>query len=147
MFMRLNQPTQMGAMLTQALQLANRQQVLWQLTQLLPLARLLALRRERQVQDKQTHRHQWMSTLVCAPGEQRVTFPPYLSSTNAGMTTRHAKIEVWTSNRKELISWLCLLDDRCATELAEAERSTVKILPATLDVGKAARSTKLWFLL
>ena len=77
------QLTQMGAMLTQALQLAN-QQAASEPTQLLqqPLARLLALRRERQVQDKQlTHRHQWMSTLVCAPGEQRVTSPPYLSST------------------------------------------------------------------
>ena len=30
---------------------------------------------------------------------------------------------------------------------AEAETSTVEILQATLDVGKAARSTKLWFLL
>ena len=63
------------------------------------------------------------------------------------MTTRHAEIKVWTSYREELTSWLCLLDDRYATELAEAETSTVEILQATLDVGKAARSTKLWFLL
>ena len=54
---------------------------------------------------------------------------------------------MWTSYREELTSWLCLLDDRYATELAEAETSTVEILQATLDVGKAARSTKLWFLL
>ena len=76
------------------------------------------------------------------------SYIPTLPQLNyAGMTTRHAEIKVWTSYREELTSWLCLLDDRYATELAEAETSTVEILQATLDVGKAARSTKLWFLL
>ena len=73
------QLTQMGAMLTQALQLAKQQAASAQAAH---AAAAAASSRERQVQDKQlTHRHQWMSTLVCAPGEQRVTSPPYLSST------------------------------------------------------------------
>ena len=53
---------------------------------------------------------------------------------------------VWTAYREELSSWLCLLDDRYATELRKRSVAcgsfTVK-----LEAGKAARSTKLWFLL
>ena len=63
------------------------------------------------------------------------------------MTTRHAEIKIWTSYKEELTSWLCLLDDRYAEELTEAETSSVDIQQSELDVGKAARSTKLWFLL
>ena len=40
----------------------------------------------------------------------------------ASMTTRHAEIRVWSSYRDELTSWLCLLDDRFADELQEAEQ-------------------------
>ena len=63
------------------------------------------------------------------------------------MTTRHAEIRVWSSYRDELTSWLCLLDDRFADELQEAEQSAVPVEQGKLDVGKAARSSKLWFLL
>ena len=63
------------------------------------------------------------------------------------MTTRHAEIRVWSSYRDELTSWLCLLDDRFANELQEAEQSAVPVEQGKLDVGKAARSSKLWFLL
>ena len=62
------------------------------------------------------------------------------------MTTRHAEIRVWSAYRDELTSWLCLLDDRFADELQEAE-SAVSVEQSKLDVGKAARSSKLWFLL
>ncbi|CAE7794221.1 unnamed protein product, partial [Symbiodinium microadriaticum] len=65
----------------------------------------------------------------------------------ASMTTRHAEIRVWSSYRDELTSWLCLLDDRFADELQEAEQSAVPVEQGKLDVGKAARSSKLWFLL
>ena len=65
----------------------------------------------------------------------------------ASMTTRHAEIRVWSSYRDELTSWLCLLDDRFADELQEAEQSAVPVEQSKLDVGKAARSSKLWFLL
>ena len=63
------------------------------------------------------------------------------------MTTRHAEIRVWSSYRDELTSWLCLLDDRFADELQEAEQSAVPVEQGKLDVGKTARSSKLWFLL
>ena len=43
----------------------------------------------------------------------------------ASMTTRHAEIRVWSAYRDELTSWLCLLDDRFADELQEAEQSAV----------------------
>ena len=59
------------------------------------------------------------------------------------MTTRHAEIRVWTAYKEELTSWLCLLDDRFAEELEESEQSTVEVK----QVGRAARSSKLWFLL
>ena len=65
----------------------------------------------------------------------------------ASMTTRHAEIRVWSAYRDELTSWLCLLDDRFADELQEAEQSAVAVEQNKLDVGKAARSSKLWFLL
>ena len=65
----------------------------------------------------------------------------------ASMTARHAEIRVWSSYRDELTSWLCLLDDRFADELQEAEQSAVPVEQGKLDVGKAARSSKLWFLL
>ena len=54
---------------------------------------------------------------------------------------------MWSSYRDELTSWLCLLDDRFADELQEAEQSAVPVEQGKLDVGKAARSSKLWFLL
>ena len=63
------------------------------------------------------------------------------------MTSRHAEIRVWTAYRDELTSWLCLLDDRYATELQETMSSSVEVLQVKLEAGKAARSTKLWFLL
>ena len=65
----------------------------------------------------------------------------------AFMNTRHAEIRVWTAYKEELTSWLCLLDDRFADELEESEQSTVEVKQAALDVGKAARSSKLWLLL
>ena len=65
----------------------------------------------------------------------------------ASMTTRHAEIRVWSAYRDELTSWLCLLDDRFADELQEAEQSALSIEQSKLDAGKAARSSKLWFLL
>ena len=49
--------------------------------------------------------------------------------------------------KEKLTSWLCLLDDRFAEELDESEQSAVPVQQSTLDVGKAARSSKLWFLL
>ena len=73
---------------------------------------------------------------------------PQLPQLNyASMTSRHAEIPVWTAYRDELTSWLCLLDDRYATELQEAISSSVEVLQVKLEAGKAARSTKLWFLL
>ena len=63
------------------------------------------------------------------------------------MNTRHAEIRVWSAYKEELTSWLCLLDDRFAEELDESEQSAVPVQQSTLDVGKAARSSKLWFLL
>ena len=73
---------------------------------------------------------------------------PQLPQLNyASMTSRHAEIRVWTAYRDELTSWLCLLDDRYATELQEAISSKVEVLQVRLEAGKAARSTKLWFLL
>ena len=73
---------------------------------------------------------------------------PQLPQLNyASMTSRHAEIRVWTAYRDELTSWLCLLDDRYATELQEAISSNVEVLQVRLEAGKAARSTKLWFLL
>ena len=65
----------------------------------------------------------------------------------ASMNTRHAEIRVWSAYKEELTSWLCLLDDRFAEELDESEQSAVPVQQSTLDVGKAARSSKLWFLL
>ena len=65
----------------------------------------------------------------------------------ASMNTRHAEIRVWSAYKEELTSWLCLLDDRFAEELDESEQSAVPAQQSTLDVGKAARSSKLWFLL
>ena len=41
----------------------------------------------------------------------------------AHMRTRHEEITVWTAFRKELTSWLCLLDDRFSEELQEAIES------------------------
>ena len=73
---------------------------------------------------------------------------PQLPQLNyASMTSRHAEIRVWTAYRDELTSWLCLLDDRYATELQEAISSNVEVLQVKLEAGKAARSTKLLFLL
>ena len=40
------------------------------------------------------------------------------------MNTRHAEIRIWTAYRDELTAWLCLLDDRYADELSEAEQSS-----------------------
>ena len=65
----------------------------------------------------------------------------------ASMNTRHAEIRVWSAYKEELTSWLCLLDDRFAEELDESEQSAVPVQQSALDVGKAARSSKLWFLL
>ena len=73
---------------------------------------------------------------------------PQLPQLNfAGMNTRHAEIRIWTAYREELTAWLCLLDDRYAGELREAATSAVEVSQVALSVGKAARSTKLWFLL
>ena len=65
----------------------------------------------------------------------------------ASMNTRHAEIRVWSAYKEELTSWLCLLDDRFPEELDESEQSAVPVRQSALDVGKAARSSKLWFLL
>ena len=65
----------------------------------------------------------------------------------SAMTTRHAEIRIWTSYKEELTSWFCLLDDRYADELCEAESSTVEVKQSALMVGKAARYMKLRFLL
>ena len=73
---------------------------------------------------------------------------PQLPQLNfAGMSSRHAEIQIWTAYREELTAWLCLLDDRYAEELREAATSVVEVSQVALSVGKAARSTKLWFLL
>ena len=73
---------------------------------------------------------------------------PQLPQLNfAGMSSRHAEIRIWTAYREELTAWLCLLDDRYAEELREAATSAVEVSQVALSVGKAARSTKLWFLL
>ena len=77
--------------------------------------------------------------------EPKATFRNCLNY--ASMTSRHAEIRVWTAYREELTSWLCLLDDRYATELQEAISSSVEVLQVNLEAGKAARSSKLWFLL
>ena len=75
-------------------------------------------------------------------------YTPTLPQLNfASMNTRHAEIRVWSAYKEELTSWLCLLDDRFAEELDESEQSAVPVQQSTLDVGKAARSSKLWFLL
>ena len=63
------------------------------------------------------------------------------------MRTRHEEITVWTAFREELTSWLCLLDDRFSEELQEAIESGVEVRQIALLKGKAARSTKLWYLL
>ena len=65
----------------------------------------------------------------------------------AHMRTRHEEITVWTAFREELTSWLCLLDDRFSEELQEAIESGVEVRQIALSKGKAARSTKLWYLL
>ena len=65
----------------------------------------------------------------------------------AGMSSRHAECRIWTSYREELTAWLCLLDDRFAEELREAATSDVEVSQVGLSVGRAARSTKLWFVL
>ena len=65
----------------------------------------------------------------------------------AHMRTRHEEITVWTAFREELTSWLCLLDDRFSAELQEAIESGVEVRQIALSKGKAARSTKLWYLL
>ena len=65
----------------------------------------------------------------------------------AHMRTRHEEITVWTAFREELTSWLCLLDDRFSEELQEAIESGVEVRQISLAKGKAARSTKLWYLL
>ena len=61
---------------------------------------------------------------------------PQLPQLNyASMTSRHAEIRVWTAYRDELTSWLCLLDDRYATELQEAISSNVEVLQVRLEAG------------
>ena len=65
----------------------------------------------------------------------------------AHMRTRHEEITVWTAFREELTSWLCLLDDRFSEELQEAIESGLEVRQIALSKGKAARSTKLWYLL
>ena len=76
------------------------------------------------------------------------SYIPQLPQLNfAGMSSRHAEIRIWTAYREELTAWLCLLDDRYAEELREAATSVVEVSQVALPVGKAARSTKLWFLL
>ena len=76
------------------------------------------------------------------------SYIPQLPQLNfAGMSSRHAEIRIWTAYREELTAWLCLLDDRYAEELREAATSVVEVSQVALSVGKAARSTKLWFLL
>ena len=145
------QLTQMGAMLTQALQLANQQAASAQAAHAAaaaasstPVSPSQGAAGSGQAADSPTP----MDVDTGLRSRRAESYIPTLPQLNyAGMTTRHAEIKVWTSYREELTSWLCLLDDRYATELAEAETSTVEILQATLDVGKAARSTKLWFLL
>ena len=145
------QLTQMGAMLTQALQLANQQAASAQAAHAAaaaassaPVSPSQGATGSGQAADSPTP----MDVDTGLRSRRAESYIPTLPQLNyAGMTTRHAEIKVWTSYREELTSWLCLLDDRYATELAEAETSTVEILQATLDVGKAARSTKLWFLL
>ncbi|CAE7394891.1 unnamed protein product, partial [Symbiodinium pilosum] len=73
---------------------------------------------------------------------------PQLPQLNfAGMSSRRAEIRIWTAYREELTAWLCLLDDRFAEELREAATSDVEVSQIGLSVGRAARSTKLWFLL
>ena len=141
----------MGAMLTQALQLANQQAASAQAAHAAaaaasstPVSPSQGAAGSGQAADSPTP----MDVDTGLRSRRAESYIPTLPQLNyAGMTTRHAEIKVWTSYREELTSWLCLLDDRYATELAEAETSTVEILQATLDVGKAARSTKLWFLL
>ena len=63
------------------------------------------------------------------------------------MRTRHEEISTWTAYREELTSWLCLLDDRYSEELQEAIESSVPVAQLSFSKGKAARSTKLWYLL
>ena len=73
---------------------------------------------------------------------------PQLPQLNfTGMTSRHAEIRVWTAYREKLTAWLCLLDDRYAEELSEAASSSVEVPQSGPTAGRAARSTKLWFLL
>ena len=60
---------------------------------------------------------------------------PQLPQLNfARMNTRHAEIRIWTAYRDELTAWLCLLDDRYAEELSEAEQSSVEVRQASLEV-------------
>ena len=76
------------------------------------------------------------------------SYIPQLPQLNfTGMTSRHAEIRIWTAYREELTAWLCLLDDRYAEELSEAASSNVEVPQSGLTQGRAARSTKLWFLL
>ena len=145
------QLTQMGAMLTQALQLANQQAASAQAAQAAaaaasstPVSPSQGAAGSGQAADSPTP----MDVDTGLRSRRAESYIPTLPQLNySAMTTRHAEIKVWTSYREELTSWMCLLDDRYAAELAEAETSSVEILQATLDVGKAARSTKLWFLL
>ena len=88
-----------------------------------------------------TSPRQWKWTWASAPGAQKAAL------NYSAMSTRRAEIRIWTSYKEELTSWLCLLDDRYANELCEAESSTAEVKQSALMVGKAARSTKLWFLL
>ena len=73
--------------------------------------------------------------------------PPFPKLAADKMRTRHEEISTWTAYREELTSWLCLLDDRYSEELQEAIESSVPVAQLSLSKGKAARSTKLWYLL
>ena len=80
--------------------------------------------------------------------ENKKTLLPQLNF--ASMTTRHAETLRYGCGPAigtNFTSWLCLLDDRFADELQEAAQSAVPVEQGKLDVGKAARSSKLWFLL
>ena len=143
-----SQLAKMGEMLTQALELANRNAVAFQ----------------QAAASAPTSPAQAAGTASSSPpaadaptamevdtglrSRRAESYIPTLPQLNyTAMATRHAEIKIWTSYKEELTSWLCLLDDRYAEELTEAETSSVEIRQSELDVGKAARSTKLWFLL
>ena len=130
----------MGAMLTQALQLANQQAASAQAAHAAaaaasstPVSPSQGAAGSGQAADSPTP----MDVDTGLRSRRAESYIPTLPQLNyAGMTTRHAEIKVWTSYREELTSWLCLLDDRYATELAEAETSTVEILQANLGRWK-----------